>query len=66
MSKYWDTSSIDTMEKTARSQADGSCNICIRGKWLEVIAHEDGTFSYKWGKNSVSRKHATEVHSTRD
>lgn len=64
--KDWDTSSIDAMERTARSEADHDCSLKIRGQWLEVAYIEaSDTFTYKWGKNMVPRHVAETVHATR-
>lgn len=58
----WDTSSINAMERTAQEEVDGTCSKRIRGEWLEVI-YNRGTndFSYKWGKNYVTRVNAVNV-----
>lgn len=62
--KDWDTGSIEGMEDTATRWADGSCNLKIRGEWLEVV-WDGKSFKYKWGKNFIPRQTAVEVHSTK-
>jgi hypothetical protein len=68
----WDTTSIDGMERTAKNEADRNCNVKIRDHWLEVFwtptaaGNGTGKFSYKWGKNYVTRGTAMNVLATRD
>jgi hypothetical protein len=56
----WDTSTLETMERTAKAEADGCCSLRIRGHWLEV-RWVDGAFEYQWGLNIVPRAVAAEV-----
>lgn len=59
MSKQmWDTSSIEGMEATSKSEATGDCNKQLYGQCLEVTYIEPGKWNYKWGKNFVSREAA--------
>lgn len=60
MSKSWDTSSIEAMERTAKGQEDGCCSKKIGEHWLEV-QYKEGKFKYMWGKNYVNREDAVEV-----
>ena len=59
---------IEDMEANARQEADGSSNKRIRDEWLEVrfvngyVAKYP--FTYKWGKNMVSRNDAKAVLAT--
>lgn len=64
MSKDWDTSSLEVMEKTAKGQADFTCSKKFGDHWLEVrwMVECGHWFRYQWGKNLVSRQVAKNVY----
>lgn len=66
MSKDWDTSSLEAMEKTAKGQADNSCSKRIKGRWLDVVAYEasgpnDGYFKYTYFSKPIARADAVRL-----
>lgn len=54
---------IEQMEAASKNEDDGAVYKQIRGEWLEVMT--DGkVFTYRWGKNSVTRDVAINILTT--
>lgn len=53
--------SIDDMEAQARKKPRGSASIMVHGYRLIVAVYADGTMSYRWGNNRLSRDLAARI-----